>query len=229
MRRWGSVSVLCVSAALLVIVWRLLPASSPPIYDGLCLADPYRLLGSSPAPVAASQSYPAGNSFPASEVVTTETPPQAQVLITNGTFISQSPFKVNVAPIPPPAVRPKNGTFVGNVYAVSATTASGTELAPRQPVTILLRATASAGPARTVERLDGTSWTPLQTFSAGCGDSFETVSTKLGDFAVVAATGSTTPQSRTGSAPIGLIIGLILVVLIATVLGLLRINRMRDR
>jgi len=78
-----------------------------------------------------------------------------------------------------------------------------------------------------VERLDGTTWTPLKTFIAGCGGSFETVSTRLGDFAVVAAMGSTSPSAPSGGAPVGLIVGLILVVLIATILGLLRINRRR--
>src|SRR5580704_10715424 len=80
-RRHGWVVVI-VAVAALAAVWRVLPASSPPIYDGNCIADPYVTLGGSPAAKGATMTFPATTTpFPASEVFTGETPPQAQLLM----------------------------------------------------------------------------------------------------------------------------------------------------
>ena len=46
-RGWA---VVLVAMFALTLVWRFLPAGSPPIYDGECIADPYEALGTSPAP-----------------------------------------------------------------------------------------------------------------------------------------------------------------------------------
>jgi hypothetical protein len=215
------------TAALLVLVWRVSPVTAPPLYDGICIADPYRGLGTNPAPSSATKMYPPSGAFPTSEIVTNENPPQAQLLMTDGTFSSpQSTLTVSITPIPAPPVQPDDGPIDGNVYRFSAMTTSGESLQPlpHNPVTLLLRATRGS-PPRTVERLDGTKWTPLQTFNSGCGDTFEAVSDRLGDFATV-VTGQANPPAPSGSGPpLAAIIAAGVVVVIAAALLLVRLNR----
>jgi hypothetical protein len=196
--------VLCVAATLLAVVWRTLPMTAPPLYDGLCLADPYRLLGSSPGPTSASRAFAAGP-FQAAEVLTSESPAQAQLLMPGGAFTSSLPLTVRLSPVARPATPlPNDRTFDSNVYSMSATTSTAATTAPYLPLTILLRATASTGPTRVIERLDGQTWTPLQTVNAGCGNTFEAATSRLGEFAVVKI--GTAPIGG-GGAPVSLIIG----------------------
>jgi hypothetical protein len=231
--RRGAGLVLVLAAVLLTAVWRLAPAASPPIYDGVCAADPYRALGSSPPPSSATKMYPpvtAGN-FQTSEVVTGETPPQAQLLLVDGTFVSSEPFTVSITPVSPPGPQPSDGTIDGNVYRILAVTASGKQLNPvdaAHGATLLLRATAMS-PARTMERLDGTTWTDLRTLLAGCGDTFEAATSRLGDFALVVPKqgGGGGGGSGTGPPVVPIVIGLVVIVL-ATTLGLIRLNRTRS-
>jgi hypothetical protein len=228
-------------AALVVLAWRLVPAGSPPIYDGLCIASPYQLLGGNPPPTAASKSYPAGGNFPTSEIVTNENPPQVQVLMTDGTFVSpQSPFTVTVTPVAPPAAPPPAGMAIdGNVVEIKAVTDSGQLLQPepQHPLTVLLRATSST-PPRTLFRLDGTSWTGLKTFNAGCGDTYEAVSDHLGDFALMStpsgggnggSNGGGGGGGGGGGFPTALLVAVLIVVVLGSTIGLLRVNRTRRR
>ena len=219
-------AALTLAGAALILVWRLAPAVAPPLYDG-CITEPYRQLGGNPSPSATSQPYPAGNNFQPAEVITGESPAQAQILMMEGTFVSGEPFTVSVAPIAAPQPPPSGDRFDGNVYRIVATSASGKALQPvsGQPVTIVLRATASNGPARTIVRLEGTTWTPLKTFSAGCGDEYEAVSTKLGVFATVESTSAAPAQP--GGFPAAALIPIIIVVLAGAVYALLRLNRPR--
>jgi hypothetical protein len=224
--------VLLLAGVLLTVVWRVTPAASPPVYDGVCAADPYRALGSSPAPTSASKMYgpvTAGN-FQTSEVATTETPPQAQLLLVDGTFVSSEPFTVSITPISPPGPQPADGSIDGNVYRIVAVTASGKQLNPVDPAhsaTLLLRATATS-PARTMERLDGTTWTDVKTLLAGCGDTFEVATPRLGDFAMVVPKQGAGGGGSGGTGPplVPIVVGLV-VILLATTLGLIRLNRSR--
>jgi hypothetical protein len=219
----GGIAVTALAGLALVGLWRLLPAASPPVYDGICVADPYRLLGSSPPPSSASVTYPAGP-FPATEVATNENPPQASVIMMGETFSSGSMITVSAAPIATPGARPAKGTIDGNVYRFSVKDGSGATPAAQSPITVELRGTRS-NPARTLERLDGTRWTPLQTFVAGCGDVFAADTNRLGVFALVVT--GTPPGSAPAGPPVGLIAGALAVVLVAATLLLVRLNRTR--
>jgi hypothetical protein len=215
--------VILISVVALTLVWRFLPTGSPPIYDGQCIADPYVSLGGSPAPQPATKTFPAAGTFPAAEVLTGETPPQAQVLIEAGTFANSTPVTVSITPVPAPAVKPPNGTIEGNVYRFSAVNSSGTELEPASPalaVFIILRALASS-PAPVIDRFNGTTWTPLTTLNAGCGNTFEVTSTQLGEFAAVKPGGraTTPPASGAGVPAVAIIAGLaILLIIVVAVL-----------
>jgi hypothetical protein len=222
--------VILVSVVALTLVWRFLPAGSPPIYDGQCIADPYETLGSSPAPKPASTTYPASSSFPAANVTTSETPPQAQILAEAGTFDNSTPVTVSITPVPPPAVKPPNGTIEGNVYRFSAVNAAGTELEPVSPslaVFILLRGLTSF-PEPTIDRFNGTSWMPITTLNSGCGNTFEVTSPLMGEFAAVKpGGGSATPPPSGGGIPAGAIIGALAVLLIIAVVVLFSLDRRR--
>jgi hypothetical protein len=229
-RRCGWVVVL-VAIAALGTAWRVLPAGSPPIYDGNCIADPYETLGASPAPQPATKVFPAASTFPTSEVFTGETPPQAQLLMEPGTFDNSTAVTISITPVPAPAAKPPNGAIEGNVYRFSAITPAGTELDPRPNVlaTIVLRATRSV-PAATIDRFDGTRWIPLQTFNSGCGNTFEVTSTKLGAFAAVgASSGGSHPAAPSGGIPVAAIIGGLAVLLIAAIVVLFSLDRGRSR
>jgi hypothetical protein len=228
--RLGWVVVL-VAIAGLTAVWRVLPAGSPPIYDGNCIADPYRLLGGSPAPQAASMTYPASKAFPTSEVFTGETPPQAQVLMQPGTFASGTAVTVSIAPAPAPAEKPENGVIEGNVYRIAAVTPAGAELEPKTgtPVTVVLRATRSVPPP-IIDRFNGTTWTPIATFNSGCGNTFEIASTQMGVFAAVGpAAGAQQPSGSGGGIPAAAIVGGLAVLLLVAIIALFSLDRGRRR
>ena len=212
----------------LAVLWRLLPASSPPIYDGVCTADPYRLIGQSPAPSSASKMYPAEVDFPTSEVVTDESPPQAQILMMMDTFNAPSTsLTVSIAPVPAPPPAPPGYALDGNVYSITAVDSAGHTQQPaaQAPVTLVMRATMST-PARTMYVRQGGAWMPLRTFNAGCGDSFEAVSTVLGEFALLyqgsASNNSGNGGSAGGGFPVAVVAGIGVVAVITGSLLLAR-------
>jgi len=227
-RGWA---VIVVSVMALTMVWRFLPAGSPPIYDGQCIADPYVTLTDSPPAKPASTTYPTASTFPAANVATTEIPPQAQILVEAGTFVNSTPVTLTITPVPAPAAKPPNGVIQGNVYRFTAVNASGTELEPVSKalaVFVILRALTSS-PAPTIDRYNGTSWTPLTTFNAGCGNTFEAPSVQMGEFAAVEPGGSgTTPTTSGGGFPGLAIIGALAVLLIIAVVVLFALERRRN-
>jgi hypothetical protein len=227
-RGWA---VIVVSVIALTLVWRFLPAGSPPIYDGQCIANPYETLGGSPAPGTATKTYAKAATFPPAEVFTNETPPQAQILMEAGTFDSSTSVTLSITPVPPPSAKPPNGTIEGNVYRITAVNASGAELqplSPSNPVYIILRALASF-PAPTIERFNGISWTRLATFNSGCGNTFEGTSTQMGDFAAVRpGSGGGAPAPSGGGIPIAAIIGGLVLLLIIVVAVLFSLDRRRN-
>jgi hypothetical protein len=220
--------VILVAVAGLTAVWRLLPAGSPPIYDGNCIADPYRLLGGSPAPQPASRVFPTSKAFPTSEVFTGETPPQAQILMQGGTFDNTTAVTISITPVRPPATRPRNGVIEGNVYKFAALTPTGTELQPMLGVTIVLRATRSV-PSPVIDRYNGTSWTPLTTLNSGCGNTFELTSTQMGEFAAVGPAAVSQPPGSGGGFPVAAIVGGLAVLLLVAVVTLFSLERGRRR
>ncbi len=227
-RGWA---VVAVSVIALSLVWRFLPAGSPPIYDGQCIADPYVTLADSPPAKGASTTYPKASTFPAAGVNTTEIPPQAGILVEAGTFVNSTSVTVTITPVPTPAVKPANGRIQGNVYRYSVVDASGVELQPVSAslaVYILLRGLTSV-PAPTIDRFNGTSWTPLPTYNAGCGNTFEAMSAQMGEFATV-ETGSTgtAPPASGGGIPGLAIIGALALLLIIAVVVLFALDRRRS-
>lgn len=231
-RRHGWVVVI-VAVVALATVWRELPAASPPIYDGNCIADPYVTLTSHPAAKGATTTYPATKApFPNSEVYTGETPPQAQLLMEGGSFGNTAAVTVSVTPVPAPALKPSNGTIEGNVYKFSAVNAAGVAVAPRANVllTIVLRGTKSV-PAPIIDRFNGTAWVPLTTQNGGCGNTFIAPSKQLGEFAAVEPGGnSPSPPAASGGGVVGpLVIGALGGLLVVAIIVLFSLDRSRRR
>jgi len=229
MKHRAGLLVMALAGAALLAVWRTAPSVSPPLFDG-CLAEPYRYLGANPAPTSARQTFAGGQAFEPAEIITDESPAQGQILMMAGTFVSSSAFTVSVTPVGAPQPAPAGEKFDGNAYRIVAITSPGGMLQPQTgvPVTIVLRATASNGPERTIIRLDGTTWTPpSKTASAGCGDEDEATSTRLGVFAIVipAAQGG----GSSGGVPAVLVIAVIAAVLVVAVVALVRMNRRPPR
>jgi hypothetical protein len=224
--------VILVALTALSVVLRVLPAGSPPIFDGNCIADPYRFLGSTPAPQPVSKVFAAGTAFPTSEVFTGETPPQAQILMEAGTFDTSTSVTVSITPVPAPAPKPPNGVIEGNVYKFAALTPAGAGLEPRPgiPVTIVLRATTSV-PAPVIDRFNGTTWFPLQTFNSGCGNTFELSTSQLGEFAAVglSTAGPPKPAGSGSGIPVALIIAGLGALLLLAVGALFTLDRGRRR
>ena len=215
------------SVVALVLVWRLVPASSPPLYDGVCIADPYRHLGGTPAPSSASNSYP-GSSFPTAEVLTNETPAQAQILMMQGTFSAPSSITVAIAAVAPPAPPPAGTTQDGNAYQITAT-AGSQQLQPnsQNPATIVLRGSGASGSL--VLYVDsGSGWQALKTFNLGCGFTFEAVSPKLGYFALFRTAGSSGTTSG-GGFPVGIVVAILGVLVVVATLVLARFAAGRRR
>ncbi len=231
MTRRGGWLVMLIAVTALVAVWRVLPTGSPPIYDGICVADPYETLGGSPAPEPVSKTFPPESSFAASEIFTGESPPQAQLLMQAGTFDNTATLTMSITAVQPPSLTPPNGTVEGNVYRFAVLSSTGAQLQPKAqlPVYIVLRGTKSV-PAPTIDRFDGTSWTPLSTVNAGCGNTFEAQSTRLGEFAAVARIGGApAPSSSGGGIPAVAIIGALVVLLLLAIVLLFSLDRGRGR
>jgi hypothetical protein len=205
----------------------------PPLYDGLCLPPHYVLLGANPGPSLASATYTADELNQTQELATTESTPQAQLIIAAGSFTVPvgATVTVTITPVPTPSTRPGDGTIVGNVYRFAARTSTGQALTlvSGHPGTVVLEAPSAGGPQLTLERLDTTAWTGLKTFQSGCGDTEEAASPSLGLFALVAqgSAGPSSPSAAAGGPPVALILVGVVIVLLALAIGATRLSRGR--
>lgn len=208
------------SGLALVLIWRLLPSASPPIYDGVCYADPYRYIGGSPPPTAASTSY-SGSEFPAAEVQTGEYTPQAQILMMAGTFTASSAVTVSITPVAAPLHPPSGKVQDGNAYHIIAT-AGAAELQPASgdPATVLLRET-GANSSVAMYVYSGNRWQELTTFVT-CVNTLEAVSPKLGYFALFGTAGSSR-ATPSGGFPAGIVVGVLGALVVVATLGLARL------
>jgi hypothetical protein len=95
-------------------------------------------------------------------------------------------------------------------------------VSPSLAVFIILRGLTSF-PEPTIDRFNGTSWTPLPTMNAGCGNTFEVTSAQLGDFAAVRPGGGGTAPPTSGGVPgVAIVAGLaaLLVIVVAVLFSL---------
>jgi hypothetical protein len=197
-QRLALAALLC-GFAVVVAAQRLAPIAGPPLYDGVVVEDTYKWLSPPSGYEGGAQSASAsgavqGNQSPDLGIGTQEQPPQAQVFAGEGYLVmppGTTTINVSIKPVAP-AAQPADGVIAGNVYRFSLTSQSGAPLSGDASggVTIVLRGPPDL-PSAHIERLAGSTWTPLQTDPAGTPHMFIAVVTDFGDFAIVAPPGWT--------------------------------------
>jgi hypothetical protein len=211
-RRLGWLAVLAGGA--LALALQLTAPVGVPLYDGVVVAEPYRYLhptgthAGQPTSYSADQSV-VGGASPAFAAATTENPPQAQLIAQTGAFVlspGATSVHVSITPVEAPALAPPGATIVGNVYAVSVTDQSGTDLAvaPCDGCLSLSMRAPEGTSADTLERFAGGTWTVMDTLPVGVVSMFQSNPTGLGDIAVVLTgtpTASGAPGPGTSAAP----------------------------
>jgi hypothetical protein len=203
----------------------------PPLYDGLCTPPHYLLLGGNPPAPSQSKTFSAADIASTFEVADNDSTPQAQIIVGPGSLAvppGATTATVSITPIKPPAIAPPNGTIDGNAYSIEVQSGGhALALAAGHPATVVLETT-SSGAQPTVEHFDGTHWTALKTFTAGCGTTFEAASPSLGIFALVIQGSAGSPSSAgSGGPPVALIVVAVVVVALALVIGGTRLGRRR--
>ncbi|MGZ6792999.1 MAG: hypothetical protein ACXVFV_08600, partial [Mycobacteriales bacterium] len=185
MRRWAA-------GLVLVALGALASPSAVPVYDGVGSPDqPYRYVGKSPAPAAASTTV-AGTAgvSPSLAVRSSESGPQVLLDLGPGAFaLTGSTVTVTATPLAPDGTPPR-GSFDGNAYRVTAS--AGATLRPDATQGFLfLRAAVMTRPDPVVvHRASATAaWTQVRTTRAG-NDVLSTPFRELGDYAVVRLPGA---------------------------------------
>jgi hypothetical protein len=205
----------------------------PPLYDGICLPPHYLLLGGNPAPPVRTKAYSAADIAATFEVADSDTNPQAQIIVGLGSLTpppGATTATVTIAPVAPPPVKPPGGTIDGNVYSFEVQSGGHQlALAAGHPATVVLEAPSSGGSQPTLEHFDGTSWTALKTFTAGCGTTYEAASPGLGLFALVTQTGSAGTGSPSAGGGFPTIVVVVVVAVLALTIVAARVSRQRRR
>lgn len=190
MRRVGA-------ALLLVTVGWLASPSAVPVYDGVGSPDePYKYVGRSPAPVAASVTGPASAGL---QVKSAESGPQVLVDLGAGAFKATAPVTLSATPLSGDGTKMPEGVIDGNVYRI--TVSAGAVLQPDVAQGfVFLRAAVMTRPDPVVvhRATSADRWAAVKTVRAG-QDILSTPFRALGDYAVVRP-----PGAKPVSAGVGL-------------------------
>ncbi len=205
----------------------------PPLYDGVCLPPQYTMYGAHPAPPSRSQTFTATDLAGTFELADNDTTPQAQIIVGAGSLApapGSSDATVSITPIPPPSVKPTDGTIDGNVYDFQ--TRSGgqaVQVKPGHLVTVVLSATRTGGSQFQVEHFDGKSWSaPAKSVASGCGTTYQVNSATLGAFALVGL-GGTSTGNGSGGGGFPIVIVVVVLLALAVIIGGVRMSRQRNR
>jgi len=250
--------VLLAGAGLVGVAWLLAPSPVPPLYDGLSgPSEAYRYVSpppgypSTPPPSSASKQLTVtGGVVPAAFVATEEQPPQAQLLVGEGSVAAPAgahTVTLSVKPVAPPAPLPaSDGRIDGNVYQAGATGDSGGEATIKPGAsttlpTMVLRGPPGSGSGTIWRYQAGGSWSKLDTKPLGgqVQDMLAASTDSFGFFAIVLpASGGSSSSSTSGgggggggggSFPVvAVVVPLVLVVLIGGLLAAIRMSRARS-
>jgi hypothetical protein len=232
------------AVAALVVAWLAVPAAVP-IYDGPGFPDqPYRYVH----PPAGAKSTPPPTSAHATLKVTgtglnqtgysnsAEIGPQVVYYVPPGAFkapAGATTVEVSETPLAPTAPLPADGTVVGNVYRISATTANGPVTVVGHGVnqlpTINMRAPTAKqpGPVFEYRASDGTGWRRSATLRIGT-DIYQTSAPVLGEYALVQLAQQPNASGSGGGINVGLLaagIGVIVIVVLIVAIRLARSRR----
>jgi hypothetical protein len=189
----AALAVLVLGALLIGASQRLGAVASPPLYDGVIVAEPYRYLAPVPnqagSPTSGKTSQPVVNgSSPAIAASTNESPPQAQLVASPDTFLitpGTTALTLTIDPVAPQTPLPST-SIVGNAYRFAVTDQTGAAVSLREaaPASVVLRAPIGVLDASIV-RYTGVGWQSVPTEAAGQPGIFLTNADALGDFALV--------------------------------------------
>ncbi len=174
------------------------PARRLPLYDGVVVEDPYRYA----APSAGQAGTPGtgeavnqvvGSSSPSIAVLTTESPPQAQLIAQIGAFAlatGTTSLTATLTPLAPTSAQTQAGA-VGNVYRISVTDQTGQQvpLSAGVQATVILRAP-NQHLQVALALWDGTAFTILPTATGNEADLLRAQVDSLGDYALVPGSSS---------------------------------------
>lgn len=229
MSRRAGFSILAAAVAALILVWRLVPPLTPPLYDGINLpAQPYRYLNppkgklSTKPPTSARQVLTINGKAPQVFLQTKENPPQAILAIdSNGIKLPAgiSLVTISIKPVPPPA-QPSSGTLDGNVYLFQATSNSGKQLSLTKSAgaQVELREPGTGG-HQVVEQYVDHQWVRRNSETFVNIQYLASNISSLGYYALVTVSGA---GSSSGGIPVLAIVGGIIVVLVIGIVLVLR-------
>jgi len=232
--RWLALSLLALLAA-----WLFAPAAVP-IYDGIGNPDqPYRWVNapsgsaSTKPPTTATIVVPAHNGVTdARHANSAEVGPQISVYLPAGALApakGATSVTVTATPTAPSGNAPDGGTFLSNVYRITAT-ANGADVPVvgkgNQAPTLQMRASSAAKPSPVFFRLAAGKRTRMPTLQVG-NDIYQTQATGFGDWALVRVK-SSGGSSSGGGVNVGLLSAGIAVLVLAGVIAAVRRVRLRQ-
>lgn len=227
-RRLGWLAI-ALGAGLVLAVQVAVPVGVP-LYDGVVVVEPYRFLQPSsgqtgnPTSFVAEPKVGAGGVSPVIAAATTESPPQAQLIVQRDAFAvpaGTSSLRVTITPVEA-EVAPTDGGIAGNVYRFAATDATGRSLVTKrceQCLSLVLRAPEGVDEA-VIGHYAGGAWKQVATVHAGLAAMFQANITELGDYAVV----TSVPPASGGPDLVLILAGLGVALIFAAFVGLMFIR-----
>lgn len=206
---WGLIGLGLVTA---LVAQTADPLGGPPLYDGVIVVEPYRWLDPPPGYLPGAEGVSEGIDIVHGEIDfvalgTEELPPQAQMIASPGALKVPAGATSLVASITPVHTvrQPLDGYVAGNIYRFEVVDQLGRALAvpAGASLSIELRPSDQDLIEATVERFDGTTWTPQITESGGPFAFLANVS-ELGDFALVVQGASPYQTSTPTQSPVRL-------------------------
>jgi hypothetical protein len=239
MSRRPAVRWLVIAVFALLGAWLLAPAAVA-IYDGIGNPDePYRWVQSptgtpsKKAPTTATVDLPVAHGVSGAGYANTkETGPQISVYFPAGALrVSGGATSVTVTakPMAPSGPAPSDGSFVSNVYQVTAT-AGGADVPivgkGNQAPTLQMRAASVTQPGPVFERFANGRWTQGKTLRVG-NDIYQIQASALGDWALVRPKAAAS-TGGSGGINVGLLAAGVGVLVLAGVIATVRTKRMRE-
>lgn len=225
--------------AALTLAWLVAPAAVP-IYDGVGNPDePYRYLNppagakKTPPPTVAKAtlSVTAAGLNNAAYANSAEVGPQVVYYVPNGALKAPdgaTGITVTATPVAPSPPLPADGTIVGNVYRIAATTSKGDAVVVGRGVTQLptldMRAPSGKQPGPVFEHVVAGAWQHSATLRIGV-DIYQTSAGAFGDWALVQLKDQ--PGKSSGGINGGLLAAGIAVLVLVVLISAIRLSRSR--
>jgi hypothetical protein len=208
-----------------------------PLYDGVGFPDqPYKYVGQDNAPAAIQQEFSAADvAGPGITLQSAESGPQVKVVFAHDALtLPKGATHLHLSATPETiTAQPSSGSITGNVYAIAATTGSGSLSVKPGFGTVYLRLPENVSftsPPVMVYRRSGGQWQRLQTQQPGA-DIYSAPFSGSGEYAVALntqapATGESTTKQTAKHKP-ALLLPALVIGLLAMIIGVIRLANTR--